>query len=227
MIPISTINNPTRRTPYFTYGLILVNVVVFLWELTQPWTELGSTFYALSVVPCDVARNFFSFETVLDILRGMFLHAGWMHLLGNMLYLWIFGTNVEDYYGWRWFLGLYVISGFAAALVQTLLWSHLCVPMVGASGAISGVLGSFLILYPGVRVRVGTIFYRSFVVPAFLVLGIWFILQVFNGIASLGVSTISHGGVAFWAHIGGFLVGALIAFVFTLFVPPPRVVGLD
>lgn len=227
MIPISTLNNPTRRMPYLTYGLILANILVFLWETTKPPGELNQIFFAASVVPCQLSQNFFSFETLLDLFRSMFFHASWMHLGGNMLFLWIFGSNVEDYYGHRAFIGMYLMSGIVAALTQTVLHSNVCVPLVGASGAISGVLGAFLILYPGVKVRVAVVFLRfflrTFAIPAFFVLGYWFLVQVFNGIATLGVETISGGGVAFFAHIGGFLAGLLITFVATMFSPPPRV----
>jgi membrane associated rhomboid family serine protease len=232
MIPISTINNPTHRTPYLTYGLILVNILVFLWELTVPRTDLFSVFYNLSVVPCEITRHFFSLDTFASLVRSMFLHGGWAHLIGNMLFLWIFGSNVEDYYSRRYFLMVYIGTGVAAALTQTLINSGSCIPMVGASGAISGVLGSFLVLYPGVRVRVGVIFFRvffkTFALPAYMILGYWFLLQVFYGIAALGPqTTATGGGVAFFAHIGGFVAGALIAFMFTMFVPPPRLVGMD
>jgi membrane associated rhomboid family serine protease len=227
MIPISTLNNPTRRMPYFTYGLIALNILVFLWELTRPLGELNTIFRTASVVPCELSRNLFTIESALDLLRSMFFHASWMHLGGNMLFLWIFGSNVEDYFGHRAFIGMYLVSGVVAALAQTLMYSNICVPLVGASGAISGVLGAFLILYPGVKVRVAVVFFRfflrTFAIPALFVLGYWFLVQVFNGVLSLGVDTLSGGGVAFFAHIGGFLAGLLITFVATMFSPPPRV----
>ncbi|MFO7320631.1 MAG: rhomboid family intramembrane serine protease [Chloroflexota bacterium] len=227
MIPISTINNPTRRIPYLTYGLLLANIIVFIWQTTRPASELTSLFLTLSVVPCQLSQNPLSLESALDLLRSMFLHASWLHLLGNMLYLWLFGSNVEDYFGHKAFLGLYLGSGVVAALVQTLIYSHVCVPLVGASGAIAGVLGSFFILYPGVHVRVAVIFFRFFLrtvkLPALLVLGYWFLVQVFNGVTSLGVDTLSGGGVAFFAHIGGFVCGMVLTFIATMFNPPPRV----
>ncbi|HLU11711.1 MAG TPA: rhomboid family intramembrane serine protease [Oceanobacillus sp.] len=224
MLPVSTFNNPTRRTPYLTYGLILTNILVFLWELSLPTRELYNVFYNAAVVPCQL--NLFSLETPLDIFRSMFLHGSWAHLGSNMLFLWIFGSNVEDYFGRRAFIAMYLITGAVAALTQTLVHTGVCVPMIGASGAISGVLGAFLVLYPAVKVRVAAIFFkffmRTFVLPAFLVLGYWFIVQLFAGIASLGVDTLSDGGgVAVFAHIGGFIAGALIAFVATMFKPVP------
>jgi membrane associated rhomboid family serine protease len=160
----------------------------------------------------------------------MFLHAGWAHLAGNMVYLWIFGTNVEDYFRRRSFLLLYFTGGLVAALVHTVLYPTVCVPLIGASGAIAAVLGAYIILYPGTQVRVGVIFLRFFMLPvrmpALAVLGFWFVLQVFNGILTLGVDTLAGGGVAFFAHVGGFVFGMLFAFVYTMFRPAPKVDSL-
>lgn len=229
MLPIGTVNNPTRRTPYLTYGMIALNFLVFLWELAQPQASLGRTFFELSLVPCTVQQTPF-FEVVLDTFRSMFFHAGWAHLLGNMLFLWIFGTNVEDYFGRRTFLSLYFLGGFAAALTHTIIEivnSTVCypIPVVGASGAISAVLGAYLVLFPGTRVRVLIPVLRFFLhqtqVPALLMLGFWFILQLFSGVAALGVETVG-GGVAFFAHVGGFIFGLIFAFIYTMFNKPPE-----
>ncbi|NWG15437.1 MAG: rhomboid family intramembrane serine protease [Chloroflexi bacterium] len=230
MIPIKTLQ-PVRSKAYVTYGLIAVNSLVFLWLLTQSQQQLGQTFYALSAVPCEISRNFFSVETLLDMFRSMFLHGSWMHLVGNMTYLWIFGRNAEDYFGHRRFLALYIGAGFLATLTEIMVNAGLCVPMVGASGAIAGVLGSYLLLYPGSRVRIMIIFFRFFPrfynIPALVVLGFWFIIQLFNGITSLGASTLG-GGVAFFAHIGGFVAGLVITFIYLMFNPPPdRTVYVD
>ncbi|MBZ0288649.1 MAG: rhomboid family intramembrane serine protease, partial [Anaerolineae bacterium] len=220
MLPIGTVNNPTRRTPYLTYGLIALNFLVFLWELAQPQAALGQTFMQLSLVPCTVQQTALG-EVILDTLRSMFFHAGWAHLLGNMLFLWIFGTNIEDYFGRRTFLSLYLLGGFAAALTHTIIEivnSTVCypIPVVGASGAISAVLGAYLVLYPGTRIRVLVPILRFFLhqmqIPALLMLGFWFILQLFNGVAALGVDTVG-GGVAFFAHVGGFIFGLVFAFI--------------
>ncbi|GIL11762.1 MAG: rhomboid family intramembrane serine protease [Chloroflexota bacterium] len=223
MIPIKTLQ-PVRSKAYVTYGLIAINSLVFLWLLTQSQQQLGQTFYALSAVPCEISRNFLSVETLLDLFRSMFLHGSWPHLVGNMTYLWIFGRNAEDYFGHRRFLALYVGAGLLAALVEIMVNAGLCVPMVGASGAIAGVLGSYLLLYPGSRVRIMIIFFRFFPrfynIPALVVLGLWFVIQLFNGIASLGAATLG-GGVAFFAHIGGFVAGLIITFIYLMFNPPP------
>jgi membrane associated rhomboid family serine protease len=231
MLPIGTINNPTRRKPYLTYGLIALNFLVFLWELAQPQATLGRTFMELSLVPCTVP-NTSIFEVALDTLRSMFFHAGWAHLAGNMLFLWIFGTNIEDHFGRRTFAALYLLGGFAAALTHTIIEiinATVCtpIPVVGASGAISAVLGAYLVLFPGTRVRVLVPVLRFFLhqmeIPALLMLGLWFILQVFSGVSALGVETVG-GGVAFFAHIGGFIFGFIFAFIYTMFNKPPETI---
>lgn len=230
MLPVNTLH-PVRKPAYAIYGLLLLNTLVFVWELTQPTAGLNGVFFRYAAVMCEVAQSPISPETFLDVLRSMFFHGGWAHLVGNMTFLWIFGRNVENYFGSRRFLLFYVLWGFVAAFAETIINSGLCVPMVGASGAIAGVLGSYLILYPGSRVRVMIIFFRFFPrffdVPALIVLGYWFVLQLFNGFLSLGANTLG-GGVAFFAHIGGFVAGLLLAFVYTMFKgPPERITYLD
>lgn len=224
MLPINTLH-PVRKVAYVTYGLILVNALIFLWELTQTPAQLNAKFWNYAAVMCQVAQSPISFESGIDIFRSMFFHGSWMHLVGNMTFLWIFGRNIEDYLGHRNFLILYLVGGFIAAFAETILHPNICVPMIGASGAIAAVLGSFLIFYPGTRVRVMVIFFRFFPrfydLPALIVLGFWFFVQLFNGVASLGVDTLG-GGVAFFAHIGGFVGGLVIAFIYTMFNPPPR-----
>ncbi|MEO8607506.1 MAG: rhomboid family intramembrane serine protease [Chloroflexota bacterium] len=223
MFPISDAN-PTRRLPILTYVLIAINVLVFLWELTLTQAQLDQAFLNLAVVPANVTRHFFAPETVFDIVRSMFLHGGWDHILGNMLYLYLFGDNVEDRLGKIGFLILYFVSGFAAAFAQVLIDPTSQAPLIGASGAIAGVLGGYLLLYPSVKVRgivpLGGI---SSIAewPAFIVLGMWFVLQLVNGFASLGGDASYGGGVAFFAHIGGFIVGLVITFIITRFVPQP------
>ncbi len=222
MIPLGTYNNPTRHRPYLTYSLIVVNVLVFLWEMSLPPAARAQAFYQLSVVPCQLIQSFAPAHVV-DFVRGMFLHADVWHLIGNMVFLWIFSTNVEDFLRPRWFLALYFAGGFVAALVHTLLYSYVCLPLIGASGAISAVLGAYIVLYPGTRVRVGFPFFRFFMLPltlpAYFVLGLWFLIQVFNGTSALNSTS---GGVAFWAHIGGFVFGLVFAFVFTMMKGAPE-----
>jgi membrane associated rhomboid family serine protease len=223
MFPIRDIN-PTRRVPILTYALIVINVIVFLWEQTLTEVELLNAFLDLSVVPANVSNALFSTETMLDLARSMFFHGGWAHLIGNMLYLWLFGDNVEDRLGKVLFLVLYFSSGVVAALAQVLIQPSSLIPLVGASGAIAGVLGSYLLLFPGVRVQ-GIVplgyFARMTEWPAWAVLGLWFVLQLFNGVLTLGVPTGMSGGVAFFAHIGGFLMGLILTVVLRAVVPQP------
>jgi len=223
MLPLQDIN-PTRRTPILTYLLIVINVVVFLWELTLSEAQLSQTFINLSVVPANVTANPFSLETIADFFRSMFFHGGWDHILGNMLYLWLFGDNIEDRFGEILYLVLYFVSGFVAGIAQVMLDPNSTIPLIGASGAIAGVLGAYLVLFPGVKVRgiipLGRISSMQ-EWPAVIVLGMWFVLQVVNGIGSLGANAQYGGGVAFFAHIGGFIAGAVIAFIFMRIVPQP------
>ncbi|MBX3015050.1 MAG: rhomboid family intramembrane serine protease [Caldilineaceae bacterium] len=210
MIPLNDLN-PTRRLPLLTWALIIINVLVFLWEASLSESALFQIFTQISVVPAQVAAAPFSLETQLDILRSMFLHGSWLHLIGNMLYLYLFGDNVEDRFGRPLFLLLYVVCGYAAVVAQVLIDATSTIPLVGASGAIAGVLGSYLVLFPGVRVR-GIIplgfFSQLAEWPAWVVLLLWFGLQLFSGLTSLGPQM--EGGVAFFAHIGGFVFGALL-----------------
>lgn len=221
MIPLQDLN-PTRRWPLFTFGLIALNVLVFLWEQTLSADQLQRAILDISVVPANLTAAPFSLESLLDSLRSMFLHGGWAHLGGNMLYLYLFGDNIEDRFGRLLYLLLYFASGFVAIFAQVIIDPTSQIPLVGASGAIAGVLGCYLVLFPGVRVR-GIIplglFSRMADWPAWAVLALWFVLQLFNGLLSLGVET--GGGVAFFAHIGGFVAGAVLGWFFMLIVPQP------
>jgi membrane associated rhomboid family serine protease len=160
---------------------------------------------------------------VLDVFTSMFLHAGWLHLLGNMLYLWIFGNNVEDLMGRPVYLAFYLLGGVAAVAAQVVIDPASEIPMIGASGAISATLGAYLVLYPGARIQSLVFlgfFYQLTAVPAVIVLGFWFVLQVIDGLGSLGAATGVEGGVAFFAHIGGFVMGAVLALPWRLRAGP-------
>lgn len=225
MLPTRDLN-PTRRTPILTYALIGINVLVFLWEMSMPVEELERTFRQLAVVPANLSAAPFALENIMDIVRSMFLHGGWDHIIGNMLYLWLFGDNVEDRFGMVLYLILYFLTGFVAAFLQTFIDPTSTIPMVGASGAIAGVLGSYLVLFPGVRVQgivpLGRIAQMA-TMPAWVVLGLWFVLQLVDGFASLGAPSQYGGGVAFFAHIGGFVAGVVLTYLFMGLVPqPPR-----
>jgi len=202
MFPVSDVI-PSRTTPVVTITLIAINAFAFFYELTLSDRELQWFVQSYGVVPA-----FFSWTSV---VTSMFLHGGWLHFLGNMLYLWIFGDNVEDRLGHGGFVLFYLGCGAAAALGQTATSPLSVVPMVGASGAIAGVMGAYFVLFPHSRVltAVFIVFFMDLIeIPAIFFLGIWFLMQFFSGVGSLGADA-AEGGVAFWAHIVGFAVGAL------------------
>jgi membrane associated rhomboid family serine protease len=223
MLPISDIN-PTRRLPIITYALIGINFLVFFWELTLGEEGLTRAFFDLAVVPSEISRlGWFHPETMMDILRSMFFHGGWAHILGNMLYLWIFGDNVEDRFGMLIYIVAYLVSGVAAVFAQYIIDPTSQIPMVGASGAIAGVLGAYAVLFPNVRVRGLVALGRVQTLremPALVVLGFWFVIQLLSGVGSL-TDVSAGGGVAFFAHIGGFIAGVIIAFIMNALVPQP------
>ncbi len=212
MIPISD-QNPTRHTPIVNYLLIAANVLVFLFFLTSG-TNQEALVYEFALIPASFTTSI-DLGDIRDIFTSMFMHGGWAHLLGNMLYLWIFGDNVEDRMGSFNYLLFYLAGGVAASLAHIVTNPGSQIPTVGASGAIGAVLGAYLVLFPQSRVLtfipIG-FFMRLTLVPASILLGLWFILQLFSGVLSLGGPDV--GGVAFWAHIGGFAFGAVIAFLF-------------
>jgi membrane associated rhomboid family serine protease len=206
MIPLSDVI-PSRTTPVVTAALIIVNAVVFLYQQTLPDPLLQQFIASYALVPASFS--------VPALITSQFLHGGWMHILSNMLYLWIFGDNVEDRLGRGKFLVFYLGAGAAAAILQTLFDPFSIVPMVGASGAIAGVMGAYFVLYPQSRVLTAVfliIFFDIVEIPAVFFLGLWFLLQLLSGVGSLTISS-SGGGVAFWAHIGGFVAGVLIGLV--------------
>jgi membrane associated rhomboid family serine protease len=210
--------NPTRRPAVLTFLLIAACILTFLyeWSLQGRGGEeaLFRFFLEYGVVPRDLTaalgRGDLLSGEVAAIATSMFLHGGWLHLGGNMLYLWIFGNNIEDRLGRPIFLLFYLAGGVVAALTQVVIAPESRVPLVGASGAIAAVLGMYFVLYPSARVQ-SLVFLGFFVslvaVPAVIVLGLWFVLQLLPGFASLGADDAASGGVAFFAHIGGFVMG--------------------
>jgi len=221
MLPLRD-NIPTRRFPVVTVAIIILNVLVFLLELLlQAGGSLGEFFMNWGVVPYELTQQF-GLHALVTLFTSLFVHGGFMHILGNMLYLWIFGNNVEDLMG-RWkFTIFYLLCGVLAGLAQVAAGPRSEIPAIGASGAIAGVLGAYLVLFP--RARVATlvflgIFVRIANLPAVLVLGFWFVLQLLNGV--LSVATFESGGVAWFAHIGGFVAGMLLVWLFARRPRPP------
>ncbi len=219
MIPLRDAN-PTRRRPIVTYLIIALCCLAFgleLWiQASDDEGGLERLFLTYGLVPGDLTGATGTGvaglgQAMVALFSHLFLHGGWLHLGGNMLYLWIFGNNIEDRFGRLRFLGFYLIGGLVAALSQVWIAPGSTTPLIGASGAIAAVLGAYLVLYPGARVLslvFLVFFYQLLNVPAVIVLGLWFVLQLLSGVGSLSAS--ADGGVAFFAHIGGFVAGLVI-----------------
>lgn len=214
MIPLRD-DNPVRRIPLVTWVIVAACAAIFLWQISLGAPGFNRVIFALGSIPAvlfghaTLPPEIAIVPPAATLLTSMFLHAGWLHLGGNMLYLWIFGDNVEDRMGRGRFLAFYLACGAAAVMAQALPATEARVPMVGASGAISGVLGAYLLLYPRARVLV-LVPFRMLWLPAIWVLGLWFLVQL---VASLSAPQ-GEGGVAFRAHLGGFVAGLVLAPLF-------------
>ncbi|MGH9511498.1 MAG: rhomboid family intramembrane serine protease [Terriglobales bacterium] len=213
MIPIRD-DQPRFSAPYITYFLIALNLLIYLFESALDRGSERALLYTFGVVPANITQFMHgagaSSPTFLPLFTSMFLHGSWLHVIGNMWFLWIFGDNVEDYLGHFKYLIFYLVSGVTAAIAQIVLIPQSQIPTVGASGAIAGVLGAYFILYP--RARVLTWFPPIFLfyLPAWIMLGYWFVLQFLSGTATSLSYSAQNGGVAFWAHVGGFVAGIIL-----------------
>jgi rhomboid family protein len=215
MIPLR-VDIVRARVAIVNILLIIANAAVFLHEVTLSPRAGQALVYAFGLIPAREQLLFsphgISFgDAILPVFTSMFLHGGWMHLIGNMLFLWVFGGAVEEALGHFQYLIFYLVCGVGSALVHTVFNLGSKLPTVGASGAISGVMGAFIVLYPTARVTTlipALLLFFTVRIPAFLMLGYWFFLQFFSGVASLGMS--DKGGVAWWAHVGGFVLGAML-----------------
>lgn len=229
MVPLHD-NNPTKITPWVNYGLIAINILVFIYALTLSSSQLQNFFQTFAIVPSQLTASFQSGSALiigaqlLTLITSQFLHGGFLHLGGNMLFLWVFGNNIEEKLGRVSFLFFYLACGALAGLAQWALSMQSDIPMVGASGAIAGVLGAYILRFPKARILTLIplgIFITTFRIPAVFFLGFWFFQQALYGIASLQASTsIDTGGVAYWAHAGGFVVGIALAPPLGLFRHP-------
>jgi membrane associated rhomboid family serine protease len=219
MLPLRD-DQPRYSTPYITYFLIALNLLIFFFEWTLDAKTLNSLIFQFGIVPVRFTAflsgspKYSPVEVALPFLTSMFLHGGWMHVIGNMWFLHIFGDNIEDYLGHFKYLVFYLLCGVIAMITQVVSDPHSRIPALGASGAIAGVLGAYFLLYP--RARVLTWFFVFVIyVPAWLILGYWFVLQFLSGTAtSLTYEGRSMGGVAFWAHVGGFVAGFVLIKLF-------------
>jgi membrane associated rhomboid family serine protease len=216
MIPLNDMNR-SRRFPVMTLLLILANVIVFIYQITLP-SAAADTFvktYALTPSHIKLAlegHRYTPLQAFLPLFTCMFLHGGWLHILGNMWFLWIFGDNVEDQFGSIGYLLFYIVCGLGSGITQVIFSWGSKVPSLGASGAIAGVLGAYIVFFPRARILTLVplfILFFTIRVPAAIFIGLWFLLNFLSGVSSLG--SINTGGVAWWAHVGGFLLGMLIA----------------
>ncbi|HUJ15001.1 MAG TPA: rhomboid family intramembrane serine protease [Thermoanaerobaculia bacterium] len=211
MLPLSD-HNPRRTTPVVNYLLIAANVWVFFWELSLG-PNIQRDLMIISFVPARFWAAPLYPPNLLRILISMFLHGGWLHIGGNMLYLWIFGDNIEDRLGHFKYALFYLLCGFIATMSHAVMNAGSTLPSIGASGAIAGVLGAYVVLFPKARVTTLIpifVFITIREIPAIIVLGFWFVLQLFVGVASIGASGDATGGVAVFAHIGGFIAGMIL-----------------
>lgn len=228
MFPIND-DNPTNSTAYVTYTLVVLNVLIFIYELSLTPPQLERFFQLYAVIPRELTASFSGINVnqpvlePLTLITSQFLHGGLAHIFGNMLFLWIFGNNIEDQLGHLKYLIFYLACGALAALSQWFFSTQSALPSLGASGAIAGVLGAYILRFPHTRVRT-LIFLGPFItfprIPAIFFLGIWFFQQALYGVASLNVPSnigMESGGVAYFAHIGGFVFGAILGPLLGLF----------
>ncbi len=210
MFPISD-SVSSKKFPFVNLGLILLTCYVFYLQLNNP----EAFTYSYALVPSSV--RFTDYTTLIQFVTSIFLHGGWLHIISNMWFLWIFGDNVEGSLGHFWYLILYLASGVIGGLAQYLFMPDSNIPMLGASGAVAGALGAYFLLFPHHKIKtllpiLGFITFTN--VSAYIMLGYWFVLQVFSGAMSIPGSRIDEGGVAFWAHVGGFVAGLIIGKIF-------------
>lgn len=221
MLPLRDATPPSR-TPAVTLSILLLCGAVFAWELVVLAqggdAALNRLVARRGLVPADLVAALQAGDIVsgpvLDLGTHLLLHGSWLHLMGNLLFLWIFAANVEDRFGRPAFAAFFLVGGIAAASVHVVTDPTSAIPMIGASGAISAVLGAYVVLYPRARIQslvFLVFFYELIAIPSVVVLGFWFLLQLIDGFASLGVQAEAGGGIAFWAHIGGFVAGMLMA----------------
>ncbi len=213
MFPIGDEEVRNDIRPWITWLLIALNAAVFAYQLLLTPPELENFYRNYAVIPAELLQG----NGVSPLLTSMFIHGGWAHILGNLLFLWVFGDNVEAIMGKLTYLAVYLAGGIVASLTHILFNPDSLIPSLGASGAIAAILGAYILMFPHSHIRVLLLlgFYATITrVTALLFLGIWFITQLFNGVASLGIPTAQTSGVAVWAHIGGFVFGMLIGSLF-------------
>ena len=221
MLPIGDDDSGVQRPHIIVAALILVNIIVFGYQITRPEEALTRFAFAWGATPYEITRVSdippeIAPPILVTLITSLFLHGGFLHIGANLLFLWVFGDNIEDAMGHVRFLLFYLICGIAGGMTEILLDRDSLVPIIGASGAISGVMGAYLVLFPRGMIRVATfliIIPLIFRLPAIVVIGFWFVVQALSGYASLGMDTV-EGGTAFFAHIGGFVAGVVLVWFF-------------
>jgi len=201
-------------TPYFSYAIIVINILVYLFQLTLPLESANAFVYTFGAVPSNLTQGHGWFT----IFTSMFLHANWLHLLGNLLFMWVFADNIEATIGNFKFLIFYLLGGIGATITHTYMYPYSEVPCIGASGAISAIMGAYLIMFPSSRIKV-LFFLFTFRVPAFIFLGLWIFQQYSNGVAALAPENINTTTVAWWAHLGGVAFGLVVGLFFRKYIP--------
>lgn len=211
LFPIGDDNIERGHRPFFSYAFLAVNLAVFLFQRSLPSETANGLTFMLGAIPRDIAQG----EQLYTLFTSLFLHGSWPHLLGNMLFLWIFADNIEAVIGNFRFLWFYLTGGLLAGLAQVGIDPQSALPCIGASGAIAAVMGAYTVLFPHARVRMFfLLFFYIFYVPAWVFLGLWFVQQLSAGFGVLGAQAADVGGIAFWAHIGGFVFGLAAGFYF-------------
>lgn len=212
IFPIGDDNIKGGYKPFVTYTFLAINVAIFLYQLTLGVEGIGHFLNTHGSIPNEIISG----DDLYTLLSSMFLHGGISHILFNMLFLWIFADNIEAVIGNAEFILFYILGGLFASAVHIFTDPDSMIPVVGASGAISAVMGTYLVMFPKSKIKmIFLIFFKTFKIPAFLFLGFWFVQQIFSGMGSLGANTAEEaGGVAWWAHIGGFVYGLALGFLF-------------
>ncbi len=211
VFPVGDENRRGAPFPFVNLTLVVLNALVFAYMLTLSPARLDAFIFTYGTIPADIRQG----QGLITLLTSQFVHGGWLHIFGNLIFLWVFGDNVEAALGHFWYLAFYLGAGVVAALTHVLFNLSSTIPSIGASGAIAGVLGSYIVLFPGREVRVWVFPFVFWLarVNAVVFLGVWALLQLFNGLTSLGVQTAQTGGVAVWAHVGGVAVGLIVGFL--------------
>lgn len=209
IFPIGDENVKGGSRPYLSYSFIVLNILIFIFQITMETGDLQRFVYQYGTIPAEIVMG----QNYTSLVTSMFLHGGWMHIIGNMLFLWVFADNIEAVIGNSRFLVFYILGGLFATGAHILSNTASVVPSIGASGAISAVLGAYLVMFPKSQIKV-LFFFKIIYITAMLFLGFWIIQQLLAGIASMGPQTAETSGVAWWAHIGGFIFGVLSGMVF-------------